>query len=224
MISRVEERPERDEIEALLPWYATGRLEPEDVTRVETYLAGDPGMRKRLELVRKEQNETVYLNMSVNVEPHTSADQFMAMANGNGSARGGSTGLKAWLDRLFEMPFFGTAQLVGMAAVLVVLVQAVAIVMLAGSRDDGEYRQASGETQVISADSFVLVRFTDGASIGGIAKMLMDLNMTITDGPRAGGLFRIRIGAADMSASDRERQIEALSERKELIAFVTASK
>ena len=223
MTKELDALPERDEIEGLLPWYVSGRLEPDDIARVETYLAGNPDMRKRLELVRKEQNETVYLNMSVNAEPFTSADQFMELAGGAQSAPVGG-GLKAWFSGLLEMPLFGTARLVGVAAVLLVLAQAAAIVMLAGSRDGGEYRQASGDTQAVSQDSFVLVRFTEGASVAGIAKMLMDLNMTIADGPKAGGLFRIRIGVADMSASDRERQIEALTGRKDMVAFVTATK
>ena len=43
---------EREEIEMLLPWYVTGRLDRADRARVEGYLARHPDVAAQLDLVR----------------------------------------------------------------------------------------------------------------------------------------------------------------------------
>ncbi len=213
---------ERDEIEMLLPWYASGRLDPAEVTRVETYLSAHPEMQERLDLIRKEQNETHYLNTSSSARPVTSADQFMSEIVGAKSSNRG--GLMSWIGDLFSAPGMHSVRWAAAAAVLVILVQAAAIVMLAVPQGDSQYRQASGEIQSSAPGSFVLVRFSDKADMSGIAKLLNDLDMKITEGPLAGGLFRIRIGDSDMSAEDRTSRTKALSDRKDLVVFVTATR
>jgi anti-sigma-K factor RskA len=57
-----QEAPEREEIEALLPWYAAGTLSRRDAQRVEEALARDPELARRYALVREELGETIHLN------------------------------------------------------------------------------------------------------------------------------------------------------------------
>ena len=57
-----KEAPERQEIEALLPWHAAGTLSRRDAERVEQALASDRELARRYELVREELNETIHLN------------------------------------------------------------------------------------------------------------------------------------------------------------------
>src|SRR5215813_139071 len=54
--------PERQEIEALLPWHAVGTLSRRDAIRVEQALAGDHELARHYDLVREELNETIHLN------------------------------------------------------------------------------------------------------------------------------------------------------------------
>ncbi|HKY86332.1 MAG TPA: hypothetical protein VJL90_06205, partial [Pseudorhodoplanes sp.] len=53
---------ERDEIEAMLPWFAAGTLNRKDTARVEAALKSDTALAQRFELVREELGETIRLN------------------------------------------------------------------------------------------------------------------------------------------------------------------
>src|SRR5262245_45317577 len=56
-----------DDIEALLPWYAAGTLEPREASQVETALAADAELVRRLDLVREEMDEAILLNEALAV-------------------------------------------------------------------------------------------------------------------------------------------------------------
>ena len=58
----LDKEPQRHEIEALLPWHATGTLSRSDADRVEQALAADRELAKRYDLVREEMAETIHLN------------------------------------------------------------------------------------------------------------------------------------------------------------------
>ena len=62
-----KEAPERQEIEALLPWHAAGTLSRRDRERVERAIASDRELARRFELVREEHHETIHLNESLGV-------------------------------------------------------------------------------------------------------------------------------------------------------------
>src|SRR5262249_44859292 len=57
-MTMIDKKPERHEIEELLPWYAAGMLSRHDVDRVERALAGDPELARRYDLVRQELAQT----------------------------------------------------------------------------------------------------------------------------------------------------------------------
>ena len=60
-----DQTPERQEIEALLPWHATGTLAERDAQRVEEALAQDRELSRRYALVREELAATVRLNWPI---------------------------------------------------------------------------------------------------------------------------------------------------------------
>src|SRR5689334_10675904 len=53
---------EREEIEAMLPWFAAGTLDRRDAARVEAALKADAELSQRFEMVREELGETIRLN------------------------------------------------------------------------------------------------------------------------------------------------------------------
>jgi anti-sigma-K factor RskA len=59
MISKEEER---NEIEALLPWYAAGTLSRDDADRVGQALVRDRELARRYDHIRQELAETIHLN------------------------------------------------------------------------------------------------------------------------------------------------------------------
>ena len=59
------DRPERSEVEAMLPWYAAGTLARGEAEAVEKMLAADADLSRRLARVRAELDATVSLNESL---------------------------------------------------------------------------------------------------------------------------------------------------------------
>src|SRR5258708_5714142 len=64
--------------EALLPWYATGRLSAEDQAQVERALAADGELRRRLALVRDEEADTISVNESLGMPSGSAMDRLMS--------------------------------------------------------------------------------------------------------------------------------------------------
>src|SRR5947209_18404287 len=105
MIASKDKAPEREEIEALLPWHAAGTLSRRDSERVEQALAQDAELARRFELARDEMAETIHLNESLGA-PSTRAAQRLfgaieAEAN-RAPRRPVSFDLGGWLTGLIE--------------------------------------------------------------------------------------------------------------------------
>lgn len=213
---------EREEIEMLLPWFATGRLDPADMARVEAFLARHPEMRRQLELIAEEASGTAAVNEALQPPRGMTIDRLMAEATRGGAAAGG--GWLARLRELFEMPSAGPLRWAAAAAAVVIVAQGAAIGTLL-SRDTGgsQYQTASGGGQA-SDGSFAIVRFADGAGAKAIAEALSGLGMTIADGPKPGGLFTVRIGPKSLSVAEQAERISALQKRQDLVTLVMPSR
>jgi len=69
---------EREEIEALLPWFVTGKLAEAERVRVELYLAEHPDVARQVALAREESVETIAGAESFGVPSRASFDRLMA--------------------------------------------------------------------------------------------------------------------------------------------------
>jgi anti-sigma factor RsiW len=79
-----KEVPERQEIEALLPWHAAGTLNRRDRERVERAIAADQELARHLMLVREEQQETIHLNESLGVPSSRAMEKLFAAIEAEG--------------------------------------------------------------------------------------------------------------------------------------------
>src|SRR5262245_18609764 len=73
---------ERDEIEMLLPWYATGRLTLADKQKVERYAAMHPHMALHIDVVKAEREQTVITNEALALPSAGALDRLMAAVAG----------------------------------------------------------------------------------------------------------------------------------------------
>lgn len=216
---------EREEIETLLPWYVTGKLDDAEAKRVAAYLAQHPDMAERARIAHAERNETVHLAAMAEDHPPADVDRFMARITATRHGPGPeATGFMAWLNALVSVPFGGGMRWAGAAAVIVIMVQAAALFTVLVPRIVNDYEMAQGTKPAALSGAFVLVRFADDASVSDIAKMLSELEMTLSDGPKAGDLFTVRIGPESLSAEERKSRSDALAARKDMVVFVTATK
>ena len=80
-MTAIKKQLTRDEIEELLPWYATGTLSGREAERIEQALAGDHELAQRYELVRRELAETARLNESLGAPSARAMEKLSAAIN-----------------------------------------------------------------------------------------------------------------------------------------------
>lgn len=215
---------EREEIEMLLPWYVTGRLDPADLVKVEAYLAAHPNVARQLELARAERDETVAANEALGFPTASATERLMAALP---TARPGWAALRAvkaglqQLGRLFVAPTANAVRWAAVAAAALIAIQTVAIATLLTERG-GTYQIASGGQ---AGDGIaVLVVFADEAKAQDISKLLADFDASIVDGPKSGGVYKIRVRVEDRSQAASEALVRRLAERRDIVRAVLRSR
>ena len=71
---------EREEIEQLLPWYVTGRLDRAERSKVESYLRQHPDVAGQLNLIREERESAVNVNESLGYPASAMMERLMSSA------------------------------------------------------------------------------------------------------------------------------------------------
>jgi hypothetical protein len=214
---------ERDEVEMLLPWYATGKLDPSDRAKVEAYLAAHPEVARQLDLVRAERDETVAANEALGWPSAAATERLVAALPGArpGRAPRAVRGGLRQLRSLLVAPTASAVRWTAVAAAVVIAVQTVALATLVSQRT-GTYRTASGGQ---AGDGIaLLIVFADEAKASAISQLLADLDGSIVDGPKAGGVYEVRLRTEDRSQAAREALMRKLAERRDIVRAVLPSR
>lgn len=217
---------DHDDVAMLLPWYAAGALDAADKARVERALGADAGLRAELDLVREDRESARALAEEDSV-PASMPLRFDAaleqrIAEINRATRRSETpnaGRAGWFGR-FLGGFARRDRLAyaAVTAVLVVTLQAGAILALLGERGgvSSGFETASGPS--VGDGIFVLVRFAADRSAEDIAAWLATNGGRIVDGPLPGGMFRLRFDvAAGAGSADLAGRLGA---ERDMIALV----
>ena len=224
MSEQKTEEIEREEIEMLLPWYATGRLGRSDVARVESYLARHPQLARQLDLVRDEQEQTVAANEALGWPSAGAVDRVMATLPGTSSGgsprRAGALHFQ-WIREFFAFPTASGVRWAAAGAAALLAVQTATIAALLLSDRGGSYQLASGQ-QGGGDGVTALVAFTDEATAPAISRLLAEFAANIVDGPKSGGLYKIRLRMEDRSQA--EAQLRRLQERRDIVRVVLRSR
>jgi hypothetical protein len=210
MNEQPDELSERDEIEALLPWYVSGKLDVHARARVEGYVKAHPEVSAHLALVREESDATITANEAIRAPGPQALDRLRASIAAAprrqplGAAFGDlANRFSDWIAGLAP-PQLALAAAV---AALLVMLQAAAIGALVLERAGAPTYQTAGGEQTAGESIELLVGFSDTATIGEVAALLKRLDAVVVDGPRA-GLYRLRL--PDTGDEGRKAAIEAL--------------
>ncbi len=118
------------------------------------------------------------------------------------------------------------------AAVVVVMLQAGVIARMALQEPDGgakSYEPASFETasapvtRGMSIGSYALVRFAPQASMADVNKFLDARNAAIVDGPKPGGIYRVRVAEGSVSRAELGRLVKEMEAAKAIVSFAAAT-
>ena len=217
---------EREDIETLLPWHAVGTLSRRDAQRVEQALASDPELAKRFALVREEMAETIHVNETLGAPSSRAMEKlFSAIDAEGGAARESrpSLGIGAWLAGFVASFSPRTLAYAGTAAAVAIMLQAAVIVGTLTSRYSTRSFETASHGQVAPSaqGSFVIVRFAPQASAADITRFLDANKATIVDGPKADGIFRVRVGSAVLP-KDEIARVAAQMQQDKAVGFAAA--
>ncbi len=216
---------EREAIEAMLPWYESGQLDTQDKARVEAYLSSHPDMASQLSLVEEERIETVQMNEARGAPSAGALDRLMASIEehevSNPSFASTRTAVWGWASKLLGAPVPASLQWVAAAAAVLIVVQGVSlgVLMTSGVPQGPAYETASGPGQAAAQGSFALVQFNESARAEEISGILTQMGFTIVDGPKPGGVYKIRISDKVLEDAKRDTILKELLAKQNLISF-----
>lgn len=217
---------ERQEIESLLPWHAAGTLSRRDTQRVEAALASDRELARQYELVREELAETILLNETLGAPSARAREKLFAVIDAE-SARTRKTSFSFDFGSRIAEYFSGfstrTLAWSGAAAVLAIVIQAglLATVFINERAEQRSYQTVSLEQRTgVTEGAFAVVRFDPQASVAAITNFLDAHKATVVDGPKPGGLYRIRIAATKLPKDELSTRIRRMQEGSQIVGFI----
>lgn len=220
-----EEAPLHGDIEELLPWHAAGTLSRRDAQRVDDALSRDPELARRFELVREEFGETIHLNETLGAPSSRAREALFAKIDAEPARRPASSlNLGAWASALFASLSPRTLALSAGAAAIAILLQAGLIAgIVLNERQPGGYETASAPSGApVETGSFALIRFQSQASAADITRFLESNKLSLTGGPSAGGLYRVRIAVTGLPKADLAAAVKKLQEDK-VVGFIATT-
>ena len=215
----MNEDVEREDIEKLLPWYVTGRLGRTETSKVESYLRQHHDVLAQLDLIRAEREETVRVNEAIDCPPSSVRSRLMASLPANPARLSGRW--HSSLARFFTMPTARGVQWAAFVAALFVLAQAALITSLLVRSSDQTYQVASGASQADGLSA--LIAFSDDAKAPAIERLLAEFDANIVDGPKPGGVYKIRLRTLDKSRPTQDALLSKLAERRDVVRIVLPS-
>ena len=218
-----QEAPERQEIEELLPWHAAGTLSRRDAQRVEDALANDPELARRYALVREEFGETIHLNETLGAPSARALEKLFAKIDAEPERRQAvSLNLGSRIGEFFASLSPRTLAWSASAAAIAILLQAglLADIMLKETKTG--YETASAPTTDPGVGAFTLIRFAPQASSDDITKFLEANKLSIAAGPRAGGLYKVRVAVTGISKGELANIVKKLQEDK-VVGFIATT-
>jgi hypothetical protein len=225
-MNMLNKEPERHEIEALLPWHATGTLGRRDADRVEQALAADRELAKRYDLVREEMAETIHLNETLGAPSARAMEKLFAAIDAEEARiprRQRPLGLAGRMSEFLSS--FGPRTLAwsAAAAVLALLVQAavIATVVVKDQGTTGSIDLASAPTE----GSFAVVRFAPQATATEITNFLGAHKATLVEGPLkpGGSLYRLRLADTKLPAAEINKIIREMQEQSKIVGFIAVA-
>lgn len=216
---------EADTFAALLPWYVSGKISAADRALVEAYRQAHPEAEVQIALAREEA-DIVFADNSAIAVPRDALSRLQASIASSPKARLHAAG-QSFVDKIGSwLQGLAPRQLAyaGIAAALLVVAQAASIgSLLSHVPGTSGYQTASGDKSAFGSGTYALVAFQPSAPTGTLSAFLADNKFKIADGPKAGGVYRLKLSESEMSASDLEAAIEKLKARNDLVSFASAA-
>jgi anti-sigma-K factor RskA len=222
MMSLNREAPQRQDIEALLPWHAAGTLSRRDSDRVEQALASDRELARRYELVREELNETIHLNETLGAPSARAMEKLFAAIDAEAPVAKRASSFN-FMSRVVEfMSSFSprTLAYAGTAAAIALMVQAAVLTTVV-------VRDQSGQSNMTLAShdngsQRAVVRFSANASLADVTRFLDVNKAAVVHGPTRGGMYEIQLAGSPMSEPEFTNALQRMRAESRIVEFIAA--
>jgi hypothetical protein len=223
MNTKEHEAVDREAIEQLLPWHAAGTLSVRDAQRVEQALQNDPNLLLQYELARQELSETIHLNETLGAPSSRAMTKLMegiaAEAGPAPMQRGFS--LTRWIsDRVGALSPPALAWSAAASALVIAIQGGLLAGFVLNERGGARFETASTGPATAGGQHLALVGFAPQASAADITRLLEANRLMIMDGPRGGGLYRVRLADPSVPKEDAARIIERLRGETAIVRLV----
>ena len=225
-MTTIVDEAEFDHVESLLPWYASGKLAPEDIRRVEQALAQMPELRRRYELILEERSAAVAVNESLGMPSPLAMEKLFARLESEAPKRQ-NFDAGNWLAERFSIWRPRSLVFAGMAAGLIAMVEAglLATVYFGPAQEGATYETASASKKVTGQDgAFVLIAFVPDVTAARILNFLEAHRASIVEGPIAGGIFRVRVCDKALTPNDLGAIVASMRNENTIVRFVAPTK
>lgn len=212
-----------DEIEALLPWFVNGTLTTAEAERVRRAVAESPRLALSLRLAEEERQAAVAGNEELPGPAPAALEKLMREVRADARARSFALReqlaerLGRWLQGLSPATLaWATA-----AGVALIIGQLGVIGGYIASRPGTTYEVASSQGgRAAAGGAELVVRLRPGGDTARLTRLLQDTGAVIIDGPRGGGVYRLRIEASRDDSAAIERAVASLRGERDLIEFI----
>lgn len=225
MTNETEVLSEADEIAALLPWYVTGKISSAERAKVDAYMSSHPESRKQLAVAREEADIIFAADADLQV-PHYALDKLKASLAADPAVR--LTSAKdSVMDRVLEyFSGFGAAfspRQLAYASMTAALLLGVLTGILAGPLTSSQHYTVASKNDAVTTGTFALVALQAATPASTLSAFLAENKFSIVDGPRTGGIYRVRVSDKVLSGDAADAARAKLKARADLFSFVSAA-
>jgi len=216
-----QESSEREQVEALLPWHATGTLSRREADRVERALAGGRELARQFEMVREELHETIHLNESLGAPSARAAQKLFAAieAEGARAPRRRSFDLAGGIAGFLSGFAPRTLAYAAAAGALAILVQGAVLTEWAvKDQAGGGFGLASKSS---SEGPAIMVRFAPQATAAEITSFLGTYKADLVAGPRPGNFYQLSVSGLK-SPDEISAVVARMQAESRIVEFVAA--
>ncbi len=224
MTNQTEVLSEADEFEALLPWYVSGKISAADKAKVDAYIVMHPEVRAHIALARDEADDIFAANAKIE-PPRDALETLRASLASSPAARLHSV-KDSLIDKLgLFLGGLAPRQLAyaGLSAALAIVVLGGSLGSLLSGGQGAGYQTAAGPGASVAKGTFALVAFQPAAPAGTLSAFLAENKLTIVEGPKAGGVFRVRLSDEVLSKDAMDAALAKLKGRADLVSFASAA-
>lgn len=219
----VEQMNRKEKMAALLPFYLSDTLEPNERRAVDDWLARDPEAPALLEKIAEERFASSSVNEDIKA-PKGGLQRLMAdiaVTRQEASVQGVGARFGRWIETSVLAPARAAPQGLAWAACALLLVVTVSQSLMlykaeTGGAPSSAIVLAGGEQAALLSSA--LVQFSDAAKMTDVATLLDEAGAVIISGPTASGQFTIGFIERE-GASALEARQKLLSENDELVSL-----